>query len=85
MSDSLRSHRLEPASLLCPWNFPGKNPGVDFYFESNYKLPQKKNLKNKKLKKQKQDHVKVLSESVHQMEKYLQRSKQDWAEGEAAL
>ena len=33
------------------------------------------NFKNKKLNKQKQDHVQVLSESVHQMEKYLQRSK----------
>ena len=28
MSDSLRPHGLEPASLLCPWDFPGKNTGV---------------------------------------------------------
>ena len=25
MSDSLRPHGLQPASLLCPWNSPGKN------------------------------------------------------------
>ena len=25
---SLRSHGPEPARLLCPWNFPGKNTGV---------------------------------------------------------
>ena len=74
MSDSLRSHRFQPARRRCPWSFPGKNTGVDFYSKSNYKL-QKINLKNKKLNKQKQDHMQVLSESVHQMEKYLQRSK----------
>ena len=28
MSDSLRRHGLEPARLLCPWDFPGKNIGV---------------------------------------------------------
>ena len=28
MSDSLRSHELESARLLCPWNSPGKNTGV---------------------------------------------------------
>ena len=27
-SDSLQSHGLEPARLLCPGDFPGKNPGV---------------------------------------------------------
>ena len=27
-SNSLRSHTLQPARLLCPWNFPGKNTGV---------------------------------------------------------
>ena len=27
-SDSLRPHGLQPARLLCPWNFPGKNTGV---------------------------------------------------------
>ena len=28
MSGSLWTHGLEPTSLLCPWNFPGKNTGV---------------------------------------------------------
>ena len=28
VSDSLRSHGLQPARLLCPWNSPGKNTGV---------------------------------------------------------
>ena len=31
MSDSLRSHGLEPARLLCLWNSPGKNTGVGGY------------------------------------------------------
>ena len=26
-SDSLWPHRLQPARLLCPWDFPGKNTG----------------------------------------------------------
>ena len=32
MSDSLRLHGLEPTRLLCPWDFPGKNTGVDCHF-----------------------------------------------------
>ena len=28
VSNSLRPHGLQPARLLCPWNFPGKNTGV---------------------------------------------------------
>ena len=28
VSNSLRSHGLQPSRLLCPWNFPGKNTGV---------------------------------------------------------
>ena len=28
MSTSLRPHGLQPARLLCPWDFPGKNAGV---------------------------------------------------------
>ena len=28
MSDSLRSHGLQPTRLLCPWDFPGKNIGM---------------------------------------------------------
>ena len=27
-SDSVRPHGLQPARLLCPWGFPGKNTGV---------------------------------------------------------
>ena len=29
MSNSLGPHGLEPTRLFCPWNFPGKNTGVD--------------------------------------------------------
>ena len=29
MSDSLRPHRLQPARLLCPWDFLGNSTGVD--------------------------------------------------------
>ena len=25
LSDSLQPHRLQPTSLLCPWNFPGRS------------------------------------------------------------
>ena len=32
MSDSYWPHRLYPTQLLCPWNFPGKNPGVGCHF-----------------------------------------------------
>ena len=28
MSHSLQPHGLQPARLLCPWNFPGKNTGM---------------------------------------------------------
>ena len=28
VSDSLQPHELQPARLLCPWNFPGKKTGV---------------------------------------------------------
>ena len=28
MSDSLQPHGLQPARLLHPWDFPGKNTGV---------------------------------------------------------
>ena len=28
VSDSSRSHGLEPTRLLCPWDFPGKSTGV---------------------------------------------------------
>ena len=29
LSDSLQPHGLQPASLLCPWDSPGKSTGVD--------------------------------------------------------
>ena len=32
MSDSLQSHGLQPARLLCPWDSPGKNTGVGCHF-----------------------------------------------------
>ena len=32
VSDSLQPHGLYPASLLCPWDFPGKNTGVGCHF-----------------------------------------------------
>ena len=32
MSNSLPPHGLEPARLLCPWDFPGKNIGVGCHF-----------------------------------------------------
>ena len=32
MSDSVRPHRQQPAGLLCPWDSPGKNPGVGCHF-----------------------------------------------------
>ena len=32
VSDSLSPHGLQPISLLSPWDFPGKNTGVDYHF-----------------------------------------------------
>ena len=32
MSDFSRPHGLQPARLLCLWNFPGKNTGVGCHF-----------------------------------------------------
>ena len=32
MSDFLQPHGLKPTRLLCPWDFPGKNPGVGCHF-----------------------------------------------------
>ena len=31
VSDSLRSHGLQPTRLLCPWDFPGKSTGVGYH------------------------------------------------------
>ena len=38
VSNSLRPHGLQPARLLCPWNSPGKNTGVDYHplLQSNF-------------------------------------------------
>ena len=33
MSDSLWSQGLQPARLICPWNFPGKNTRVGCHFQ----------------------------------------------------
>ena len=32
MSDSLQPHGLQPATVLCPWKFPGRNTGVGCHF-----------------------------------------------------
>ena len=32
VSDFLRPHGLQPARLLCPWDFPSKNTGVGCHF-----------------------------------------------------
>ena len=32
MSNSSRSHELQPDRLLCPWDFPDKNTGVGWQF-----------------------------------------------------
>ena len=32
VSNSLQPHGLQPTSILCPWNSPGKNTGVGCYF-----------------------------------------------------
>ena len=36
MSDSLWPHGLEPTRLLCPWDSPGKNTGVGYFFLLQY-------------------------------------------------
>ena len=32
ISDSLRLHGQEPARLLCAWDFPGKDTGLECHF-----------------------------------------------------
>ena len=32
MSDSVQPHKRQPTRLLCPWDSPGKNPGVGCHF-----------------------------------------------------
>ena len=33
----LPPHELKPTKFPCPWNFPGKNTGVDCHFLLQYK------------------------------------------------
>ena len=39
VSDSLRSHELWPAKLVCPWNSPGNNTGVGCHFHLQVIFP----------------------------------------------
>ena len=39
VSDSLRPFRLQLTRLLCPWDFSGKNTGVDYHFSPPGDLP----------------------------------------------
>ena len=41
MSSSLFPHGLQPAKLLCPWNSPGKDTGVDNHFHLHRISPTK--------------------------------------------
>ena len=43
VSDCLRLHGLQPTKLLCPWNFPGKNPGMGYHVQGIF-LTQGSNL-----------------------------------------
>ena len=36
---SLRPHGWQPARLLCPWDFPGRNTGVGYHFILQGGLP----------------------------------------------
>ena len=44
VSDSLWPYGLQPARLLCLWNFPGKNTGVGYHFLLPIFLTQGMNL-----------------------------------------
>ena len=50
MSNSSRSHGLQPTRLLCPWDFPGKSTGVGCHclLQFNYILQFKLGNKNTK-------------------------------------
>ena len=39
VSDSLWPHELQPSRLLCPWDFPGKNTGVNSHSLLQQNLP----------------------------------------------
>ena len=44
MSDFLRPRGLQPTSLLCPWDFPGKNTGVACHALLQGNLPNPENI-----------------------------------------
>ena len=50
MSDSLWSHGLQPARLLCPWDFPGKNTEVGCHFLLHPYLTPYAKLNSKRIK-----------------------------------
>ena len=37
-SNFLQPHELQPVSLLCPWDFPGKNSGMDYVGQKGFKI-----------------------------------------------
>ena len=39
VSDSLQPHGLQPARLLCPWDFPGNSTGMDCHFLLQWIFP----------------------------------------------
>ena len=39
VTNSLRPHGLQPARLLCPWDFPGENTGVGCRFLLSWNFP----------------------------------------------
>ena len=56
----LQPHGLQPTSLLCPWDFPGKNPGVGCHSKQLYS-----NKKIKKTEKQKDNKKKEKTNVLH--------------------
>ena len=60
LSNSLRSHGLEPTRLLCPWDSPGKNTGVGCHFF----LSPKRLMKVCKIKNDNRNKASLKSEEV---------------------
>ena len=60
-SDSLLPHRQQPASLLCPWDFPGKNAGVGCHFLLQWLFPT-----NQGLDPSLWHHLHLQADSLHQ-------------------
>ena len=50
MSDSLWTHGLQPARLLCPWDFPGKNTEVGCHFLLHPYLTSYAKINSKRIK-----------------------------------